>query len=121
LSIVELNGEKRDAALNAFAPAAGWYTSSQVDRLSEEEVDIIAARLVHRVRTAVTLSDEDAAHLSNSIGAAIKRCFLGSSGAWGQSLEDRILETGRPLLGEEGMAALKHAFYLGYEALPGEK
>jgi hypothetical protein len=119
LSIAELNNDKREAALRTF-PSGGWYTSSQVERLSEEEGDIIAERLVRRVRTAVTLCDEDAAHLSTAIGAAIKRGLTGASPSK-QSIEDGVLEAGRPLLDEDGMAALKHAFSRGYEALPGEK
>ena len=42
----ELEGKFRDNAVKDFLSGKGWYRGADVDRLSEEEADIIAARLV---------------------------------------------------------------------------
>ena len=42
----ELEGKSRDNAVKDFLSGKGWYRGADVDRLSEEEADIIAARLV---------------------------------------------------------------------------
>src|SRR5207302_5069022 len=42
----ELEGKSRDESVKDFLSGKGWYHGADVDRLSEEEADIIAARLV---------------------------------------------------------------------------
>lgn len=118
LSILELRGDERETALGKFAPTVGWYNSSGVDRLSEEEADIIGARFVRRVRAAITLSDKQADELGIAVAGAIKRAWLGASS---HSTEEEVLSAGREHLDAKGLAALKHAFSLGYASLPGEK
>ncbi len=45
----EIKGKPRDEAITEFLSGNGWYRGADVDRLSEEEAGIIAARLVQRV------------------------------------------------------------------------
>src|SRR6266536_1503893 len=45
---MEIQGESRDDALKDFLSGKGWYRGADVDRLSEEEAGIIAARWVRR-------------------------------------------------------------------------
>src|SRR5713101_6894646 len=52
---VELDGKSRDEALKDFSSGKGWYRGADVDRLSEEEADIIAARLVRWVQAKTAL------------------------------------------------------------------
>jgi hypothetical protein len=70
------------------------------------------------VRAAITLSDKQADELGKAVGSAIKSAWLGASN---QSTEEEVLSAGREHLDSEGLAALKHAFSLGYRPLPGEK
>src|SRR6266496_4634538 len=51
----ELEGKSRDNAVKDFLSGKGWYRGADVDRLSEEEADIIAARLVRLVQAKTAL------------------------------------------------------------------
>src|SRR6266404_1511966 len=121
VSMLELTGDKRDAALREFASRASWYRSSGVDRLSEEEAGIIGARVVRRVRAKSTLSEEQAAGLGKAVSAIFKRCILDPSKLAECLREEEFLNAGRKYLNETGMAALKQALSLGYRPLQGEK
>jgi hypothetical protein len=121
LAMSELNGEKRETARKEFASKANWYRAPEVDRLSEEEADIIAARLVRRVGATVTLSDKQVDELGKTIASTLKRMLTGGCTVSAQSCEAELLGASREHLSEEGMAALKQAISLGYQPLPGEK
>src|SRR5947208_16756045 len=56
----ELQGDSRDKAVQNFLSGKGWYHGADVDRLSEEEADIIAARLVRRVQAKSALTKDKA-------------------------------------------------------------
>jgi hypothetical protein len=51
----EMQGSDGDEAVKDFLSGKGWYHAADVDRLSEEEADIIAARLVRWVQTKTGL------------------------------------------------------------------
>src|SRR5258708_19007004 len=51
----ELEGKSRDESVKDFLSGKGWYHGADVDRLSEEEADIIAARLVRFVKAKTPL------------------------------------------------------------------
>lgn len=53
----EIKGIEREQALNDLASGIGWYRGAQVDRLSEEEAEVIAARLVRRLHGRLPLPD----------------------------------------------------------------
>jgi copper chaperone CopZ len=121
LAIRELKGFKRETALKEFDSKMNWYRSSEVDSLSEEEADIIAARLVRRVAARITLSGEQSGELRKALTDAFKRIILGTREKSVPSLEEEFLIAGRKHLSEEGVAALKHALSLGIRPLPAEK
>lgn len=121
LSMLELSDDKREAALKEFAQRLRWYRSSEVDRLSEEEGDIIGARLVRRIRVRITLSDKQAGVLAKALADAFKRIILGLGTRSGRSREEEFLSAGRKHLSEENMAVLKQALSLGLHPQPGEK
>src|SRR5207245_3469613 len=56
----ELEGKSRDNAVKDFLSGKGWYRGADVDRLSEEEADIIAARLIRWARAKSSLAKEKA-------------------------------------------------------------
>src|SRR5438093_8755497 len=56
----ELQGDSRDKAVQDFLLGKGWYHGADVDRLSEEEADIIAARLVRWVQANSSLPKDKA-------------------------------------------------------------
>src|SRR6266404_4300297 len=71
--VTELQGDSRDKAVQDFSSGKGWYRGAEVDRLSEEEAGIIAARLVQRVKAKTTLSKEKAEALQHALAVAIAR------------------------------------------------
>src|SRR6266478_5777428 len=56
----ELEGKPRDESVKDFLSGRGWYHGADVDRLSEEEADIIAARLVRFVKAKTVLPNNKA-------------------------------------------------------------
>src|SRR6266404_5037463 len=56
----KLSGKERARALADFESGKGWYRGAEVDRLSEEEAGVIAARWVRRVQAKTTLTEAKA-------------------------------------------------------------
>ncbi len=69
ITVTELKGSARDTALKEF-DSGGWYRGKDVDRLSEEEAGVIAARVVRRVQAKAPLAAEKAQGLEQ----ALKKC-----------------------------------------------
>ena len=70
---IEMDGKSRDDAVKDFLSGKGWYHGADVDRLSEEEAGIIAARWVQRVKARITLPKEKAETLRRVLADAIAR------------------------------------------------
>jgi copper chaperone CopZ len=63
----EVQGTSRDEAVRDFLSGKGWYRGADVDRLSEEEAGIIAARLVRRVEAKTSLAKDKAQELRDAL------------------------------------------------------
>lgn len=125
LAARELVGAARESALRDFSSGAGWYRGDAVDRLSEEEAAIIAARLVHRVTTKVPLSD---GLIDTLLAAFAEVCRhqlinrpLTSARLRRQRIANEILKAGREHLDGPALEALQEAVALGHRPLTGEK
>lgn len=120
----ELVGEARDRALKDFL-AGGWYRAAAVDKLSEEEAGVIAARLVRRLTAQTNLSDGKAETLRVVFTEACKRELMNNPAASALARRNRIaraiLEAGRGHLDDSQFTALKKAIALGHRPLPGEE
>lgn len=120
-----LKGAARDTALKDFESRSGWYRGGEVDQLSKQEAGIIAARLVRRLQTRVSLSDEKARALEAAFTDVFKRRFTGNSDKSKQtSLDqrnDELLKVAREHLDEKSIEALKEAVASGLRPLPNEK
>ncbi len=68
----ELQGDSRDKAVQDFLSGNGWYHGADVDRLSEEEADIIAARLVRWVRAKTVLANDKAEGLQRAFSDTLR-------------------------------------------------
>jgi hypothetical protein len=120
-----LKGVARDTALKDFESRAGWYRGGEVDQLSRQEAGIIAARLVRRLQTKVSLSDEKARALEAEFTDVFKKRFTGNPD---QSKEtpldqrnDELLKAAREHLDEKGVEALKESLASGLRPGPNEK
>ena len=69
----EIQGPSRDEALKVFLSGKGWYRGADVDRLSEEEAGIIAARLVRRVQAKTALATDKAEGLQRALTDALRK------------------------------------------------
>jgi hypothetical protein len=77
--VIELDGKPRDEAVEDFLSGKGWYHGADVDRLSEEEADVIAARLVRWVQAKSTLSKEKAEGLQRAFSDILRKDLTGKS------------------------------------------
>lgn len=74
---IELDGKPRDETVNDFVSGIGWYHGADVDRLSEEEADIIAARLVAWVQAKSALTKEKADGLQHAFSDTLRQDLTG--------------------------------------------
>src|SRR6266446_8809685 len=70
----EIRGESRDEDLKDFSSGEGWYRGADVDRLSEEEAGIIAARLIRRVETKTPLPKGKAQEFQHDLAESWSKC-----------------------------------------------
>ena len=75
VTATELDGEARDTALKSFVSGDAWFLGADVDNLSKQEAQTIAARLVRRVQAKVALSQEQAKALEIGWAYVLTRCF----------------------------------------------
>src|SRR6266536_2140403 len=73
----ELQGGSRDKTVQDFLSGKGWYRGADVDRLSEEEAGIIAARFVRRVQAKTELAKDKAEGLQLALTDALRKKLTG--------------------------------------------
>jgi hypothetical protein len=115
----ELTGEARHQALNSFSQKTGWYRGAEVDRLSEEEAGVIAARLVGRIRAKITVSDEKAKAIEQGFNDVLKQTLTGKSTK--EDAQAAMVNICRQNLSEKDVAILQEAFAAGVCPLKDEK
>lgn len=113
----ELQGEARDQALKELQSGHGWYRGAEVDRLSEEEAGVIAARLVRRVQAKTTLTQDKAERLERVLTDAYKKCF--TEERYEEALP--VSKLAGDFLDEKQIAILKEAIEAGVQPLPNEQ
>jgi hypothetical protein len=115
--INEVQGEARNQALKEFQSRQGWYRGADVDRLSEEEAGIIAARLVRRVEAKTTLAKDKAERLRDALAEALRKCFTEGGG----QARLPVRQVAGDFLDEKQIAILEQAIDKGVRPLPGEE
>jgi hypothetical protein len=121
----ELTGGALDTALQRFRSGGGWHRGRDVDRLSEEEVGIIADRLVLRVIAKAPSISPKAELLRPIMADIIRECLVGSpdpsSARCRETFsEDVLAVVGDHLSGVEADALLQAAT-AGFRPLAGER
>jgi hypothetical protein len=114
----ELDGKPRDEAVKDFLSGKGWYRGADVDRLSEEEADVIAARMVRRLQAKTGLGKDKAEGLQRALADAYRQ-RLTNKISREQELS-RFRDIGREYLIKDQMAILKQAIESGVLPLPNE-
>lgn len=119
-----LDNARRQALLEDFSASVNWYRADTVDRLSEEEAEMIAARLLRRMSARAALSDERAQALKRSIAEACVRVLVEDASSSAQMRATRIahaaLDAARGRLDEREMHALMEAVAQGHRPIEGE-
>jgi len=120
-----LRGKERASALGGFLSGAGWYRGTEVDRLSEKEAEIIAARLVRRLRARFPLSDDKAEALRPAFAKVCTHELIHHPPKPEKTRRERIareiVEAGRQHLDEKQVAVLQRVVAAGYRPLRNEK
>jgi hypothetical protein len=116
---IELDGKSRDEAVKDFLSGTGWYRGADVDRLSEEEADVIAARLVRRVQAKTALAKDKAEGLQRALADAYRQRLTNKISR--EQEFSRFQDIGREYLEREQIAILKEAIESGVLPLPNEQ
>ena len=101
---IELDGKPRDEAVKDFLSGKGWYHGADVDRLSEEEADIIAARLVRWVQAKSALTKEKAEGLQHALSDTLRKDLTGKCTG-----PNRLEDVARDYLDQDQIRILKDA------------
>jgi len=117
----ELKGSARRKTLKEFGSRENWHRGSDVDRLSEEEARIIAARLVRRIEAKVSISEEKAKRLRAEFTDLFSRRFTGTQDGDPPNVQERVLGILRSQLDERDVALLKETLPRTLRPLPGEQ
>jgi hypothetical protein len=115
----ELQGESRDDAVKDFLSGKGWYRGADVDRLSEEEAGIIAARFVRRVQAKTVLAKDKAEELERALTDAIRKQLTGNCSAPGEK-QQSIEDVAGKYLDQKQLKIFKEACEKGARPLPNE-
>ncbi len=116
-----LKGPARDKALKDYE-SKRWYGAAEVDRLSEQEAQVIAARLVSRANSRLHVTQDRAAALEKDLSVAITRRLTadGDEACARDPLEVDLTTIASKYLNKEQLAELRKAAEQGAGALPGE-
>jgi hypothetical protein len=104
----ELQGELRDESLKDFLSGKGWYRGADVNRLSEEEAGIIAARLVRWVQAKTPLAKDKAERIQRAFEDTLRKDLTGEGVGQNQK-PVRLEDVAREYLDREQMKILKDA------------
>jgi len=118
---------ERSGLSAAFKRNAGWYDAATVDRLSEREAGIIAARFVRRLAAKASVSDEQQTQLRTELESALRayivsgRAAAADETARSDEVRARMVAAARPLVDGTVISALEEVVALGYRPLPNEE
>ena len=123
----EIQGDPRDEVLKSFLSGKGWYRGADVDRLSEEEAGIIAARLIGRVEAKTPLPTDKALKLQRELAESWSKCVTSGkhiatnpAGQPACRFEDIADDIAPKYLNQEQLKILKEAIESGVTPLPNE-
>jgi len=108
-SLREVSGKTREQTLKSFLSGIGWYRGAEVDRLSEEEAGIMAARLVRRIRALISLSDEKGKELQPAFTAALARKLTNKQSEDEGEIHGALFKICQDHLEEKDIVILKQA------------
>jgi copper chaperone CopZ len=122
LAAAALKGQAREKALREYR-AEQWYAAADVDRLSEHEARVIAARLVNRARSHLDLAPNRVAALTEDLAMVFARHLTlkdEECDTRRDVIEAELAKAATKYLNPQQLAELRKAGEQGIQALPGE-
>jgi len=122
LAAAALKGQAREKALKEYQ-AEQWYGAADVDRLSEHEARVIAARLVNRARSHFDLAPNRIAALTEDLALVFARHLTlrdEECDTRRDVIEAELAKAASKYLNPQQLAELRKAGEQGIQALPGE-
>ncbi|HYY14301.1 MAG TPA: hypothetical protein VE758_07720 [Chthoniobacterales bacterium] len=104
----EIEEPAREQTVQEFLSGKGWYHGADVDRLSEEEASIIAARLVRLVKARTTVAPEKTESLQRALSEALRKDLTGENARLNQK-PVKLEDVARDYLDQEQIKILKEA------------
>ena len=115
-----LRGPEREKAQKEF-DSERWYTAKDVDRLSEHEAEVIAARLINRAKPRLNLSADRLAALNRDLTAGIAKVLTRDRGdECAVDPTEELTAIASKHLNPQQLVELRKAADQGVGALPGE-
>ena len=113
----EMEGKPRDDAVKDFLSGKGWYRGADVDRLSEEEAAIIAARWVRRVEAKTPLAKDKAEGLQRALADSLRKELTGENAHQNEKAL-RLQEVAGKYVDQDQIKVLREAIERGVRPLP---
>jgi hypothetical protein len=113
----ELDGKLREETVADFLSGKGWYRGADVDRLSEEEAGVIAARWVRRVQAKTTLPKDKAEGLQAALTDVLRKRLTSEHGGPNEK-ELSVEQVAGNYIGQAQIKILKEAIDKGVLPLP---
>ena len=107
----ELKGDARAQAFQTFLARRDWYRGTDVDRLSEEEAALNAAKLVRKIRELISVTDAKASTLQREFTAVLARKL--TQGGSREETEAALMKVCQQHLEEKDIAILHEAHQSG--------
>jgi len=118
LEVLLLRGSGYERALKDFSSGSKWYRGTELARLSEEEAEAIASRLIHRVEKRVAIQPEKAAKLRKEVADVFKRHFAAPASGGGKTLrKQELLDVARKTLNAQQAVEFEKALAQGTRPL----
>lgn len=122
---VELAGDERRLAFDAFASGGAWYRPGQMHELSNEEARVIAVRLVRRLAGDISLPQATTERLTRELEQACAQALAEASALSASTRREQIacslLKAGRGILEPAAFSAFQAVVALGHRPLAGER
>ena len=122
LAAAAIRGSAREKAFQKFR-SEHWYGATDVDRLSEHEARVIAARLVNRAAGRLNLAPNRLSALTEDLALVFARHLTLRDEECDTSrevIEQELVKAASKYLNAQQLAELRQAGEQGIQALPGE-
>lgn len=120
VQLTHLTSQARDASLTSFRSRQGWHRGADVDRLSEQEAEVIADRLIARTINKAPSAKPKMGALRPTLTDTIREQLVGGMPSTAECRE-KLMTAARPHLNEGELSAFVSAFELGYRPVGDEK